>query len=204
MGLKISAEKIQNKTALNNFLKSKQTRILDGRRVSALTKKGAQKNKMLNLLGAMQSQGSLKIQSGQQHMSEEEKQNIIAKEIFATMGCECITDPHINKEDFSLIPSQIDSEILLNPNKIDLGLYKEITKGKVQFDKIIKKPESSFYTIDEQLSKNIQKEFDKIKANKEGQQNYMPLVADVFDMNLNNPKSPTIRALQLGNAIGKK
>ena len=56
--------------------------------------------------------------------------NQVAKEILNIMGATCITDATINRTDYSLIDKQLDTELILNPNKVDFKDLKILKKGK--------------------------------------------------------------------------
>ncbi len=124
--------------------------------------------------------------------------NMLCEDLINSMGISLVVDETINKSNYSMIATQTDTELVMNPNKIEMSVFKEIKKGNVLFEKILKDPDDSFYRLDEAVSKNYKREQEGLKKQKEKVSNMglTRIVSQIYDVNYGNSKSPNIRSLK--------
>lgn len=168
---------------------SSSTRVYNGRLTSPLSRT-AQQSMKINRLGiSLAKNSSLKIES---HMDN----NQLSLDILATIGCSQVTDPNINIANYSLLTNQTDTEIVDNPNKIDMKNFENIGKGKVYFKNVLKNEDSYFYRLDQEIPKNYIKEQEMLKE--ENPYEFNHVVSKLYDINFINPEVPTLRSLKRG------
>jgi len=168
--------------------RSSTTRVYNGRLTSPLSPTSADSMRINRIGVNLAKNGNLKLQSAGDN-------NQTALDILTSIGCSCITDPKINKPDYSLISKQTDFELVLNPAKIDMSSFKNIGKGKVFFKNVIKDPKNAFYQLDQKIGKNYINEQEQIKKSSEMAFQYVDIVSNLYDINYTNSKIPALRSL---------
>tara|TARA_Y100001938_G_scaffold146136_1_gene224368 strand:+ start:12661 stop:13227 length:567 start_codon:yes stop_codon:yes gene_type:complete len=168
-------------------VRSSTTRVFNGRLTSPLSPMSFHSMKINKLGINLAKNGNLKIEAHSDN-------NKVAQDILTTLGCSQVLDPKINIPDFSLLTQQTDSEIVLNPNKIDMGIFKNIGKGKIYIKNVMKDEANYFYRLDQDIPKNYAREQEKIKE--ENPYEYDIVVSKLYDINFLNPYTPALRSLR--------
>ena len=188
MTLKLKPRKLVNKNIYVNKRIGKLSKIHGNVMYRASTKNNRDNYKTLEL------QKTLSVNNPTLRKSY--NSNETAKEILNIMGASCIVDPTINRIDYSLVDTQLDTELILNPNKVDFKDLKILKKGKITFDKIIKNTNDPFYSLDEEISQNYVKQNNDLLQVEEMDFNFVSVVSGISNMNIYSPHSPSVRALK--------
>lgn len=168
--------------------RTSETRVFNGRLTSPLSPLAFRSMKINRLGINLAKNSNIKIEP---HCDN----NKLSLDILATMGCSQVVDPKIDIPDYSLLTQQTDKEILLNPNKLDMSIFKNIGKGKVYFKNILKNEENYFYRLDQQIPKNYMKEQKEIKEQNNPYE-FDAVVSKLYDVNFLNPSTPALRSLR--------
>jgi hypothetical protein len=189
MPLKFKPKKIIDKNVMANRNMGKLSVVSGKKAYRATDKDGRDNYKVLELSKRLKNNHTLKD-------PQNTNNNALAKEILSVIGVSCITNSVTNKTNYSLIDHQLDTELILNPNKVDFADLKHLDKGKITFEKLIRNTDDPFYTLDEDISKNYINQNEKIIKSEEDSFNFVAVVSMISNMNLYNPKSPSTRALK--------
>ena len=165
------------------------TRVYNGRLTSPLSPTSFKSEKVNRLGISLAKNGNLKIQTGAEN-------NKLAEDILNMMGCSPVIDPSINIPNYSLLTKQTDTEIILNPNKIDMNTFKNIGKGKIFFKNVLKNESNPFYRLDQEIPKNYINEQKEIKQNIKTKNQFDTVVSNLYDINFLNSKVPALRSLK--------
>lgn len=189
MPIKIKPSKLANPVNRTAIKIGKLSKIVGSKMYRPTTENGQKNYKAIELSKQLIINRTLKV-------PQNNNNNDVSKEMLAIMGVSCITDSTVNRSDYSLIDDQLDTELILNPNKVDFKDLKILKKKKITFDKIIKNTNDPFYTLDEQISQNYVKQNETLTEQEEMQFDFTAVVSGLSDMNIYNPRSPTVRALK--------
>ena len=170
------------------------TRVYNGRLTSPLSPTSFKSEKVNRLGISLAKNGNLKIQTGAVPVGAEN--NKLAEDILNMIGCSPVTDPSIDIPNYSLLTKQTDTEIILNPNKIDMKAFKNIGKGKIFFKNVLKDESNPFYRLDQEIPKNYINEQKEIKQNIKTKNQFDTVVSDLYDINFLNSKVPALRSLK--------
>ena len=108
------------------------------------------------------------------------------------VGCSLITNTEFNNFNYSLIETQIDKEVINNPNKLEIKQFTNLQKVPISLENNLKNPSISFYTPDNTIpdADNIY----KTAGPSQPQVGSLPnIFATLVDINLN---SETVRPLR--------
>lgn len=188
--LTINTGNLKNSRSIKRRLRSKSVRVTNNRPASKFTRKGKVSIGVNRMKAKLLNNGSLRINGAPQSDNE------VAEDIFKILGISPVYDHDINRADYSFIPTQTDIELVSNPNKMELGIFREITKGKVQFSNILKDTNNSFYKIDEGINQNILNELELIKKQDKTKNNFSEILAGLYHINYNMPSTKNLRALR--------
>ena len=175
--------------------RSASSKVYNGRRCSLGSPSSLRAMKINRTAVSLAKNGNLNI-------TPQASNEALSLEILNSIGCSQVLDPKINSVDYSLIPSQIDKEIIMNPNKIDMGIFKNVGKGKIHLDKVLASGENNFYRLDQEISKNYAIEQKQIKENvsKNIHQNDK-IIASLYDINFLNPSVPSLRSIRRNDYV---
>tara|TARA_R110002012_G_scaffold312185_1_gene522348 strand:- start:3975 stop:4568 length:594 start_codon:yes stop_codon:yes gene_type:complete len=194
MALKtLNLSTLSRKKALSKAIE-KTVKIFDNKPCTTISQEGSRAVK-IGKMTANLTKSSLTRKPQKENQFDK---NMLCGDLLNSMGVSMVEDETVNKANYSLLAAQTDIEILLNPNKIDMSIFREIKKGKVSFQNILKDPNDSFYRLDEAVDNNYMHEQKVIKEQKSKASNQQlnKVVAQIYDMNYSNTRSPNIRSLK--------
>ena len=181
--LNINSRNIKRPASLAKRAKSKSIKLTNGRPAGlSMPSKKAQENRKVGFLQVrLQQNGNMRTLSPKNHTMQD-----VSETVLAAMGCSIVYDMDIDRDDYSLLTTQTDKELINNPNKFEFLVFKEIKKGKVSFQNVIKNESDSFLKLDDPRPKNIIDEHNMIMSHKKKEIDFTAVASGMYDYNFGN------------------